>query len=169
MLLKSKLTSWVHTIFYDTNRFWCFFCFKYHCRECMVQSYKRDILPHIELFLPHLIQFHQEVSLQQLEENDNYLFCQRAFEFILKFQYVKIDKGNPMIKTKPLMKEIFIQRRQIHKMFDQINCNAWEVIFKKRRNVIPLDYEDISKGWNLIFREAYFTFDQMRELPKLLM
>lgn len=36
-LKESPLTAWLHTLFYDSNQFTCYFCMEWHCGDCMVQ------------------------------------------------------------------------------------------------------------------------------------
>ena len=40
-LLDSPFTSWIHSIFYDEDRCFCYFCNDWHCRHCMARE--RDL------------------------------------------------------------------------------------------------------------------------------
>lgn len=37
-LLESPLTSWLHSLFYDENRYLCYFCMHWHCGQCMLKG-----------------------------------------------------------------------------------------------------------------------------------
>jgi hypothetical protein len=39
-MLNSAVTSWAYDYLYDKNKFMCYFCMEYHCRDCMVQDNK---------------------------------------------------------------------------------------------------------------------------------
>ena len=69
-------------------------------------------------------------------------------------------------------------RREVHKLFDKINCSKFETILynsssRAKRKIVPaLDLTndsntDFSSYDNLIYRDCYLTFTQLADLDLL--
>ena len=113
---------------------------------------------------------------------ESHTICRSSIEFMRMFKYVRVDKRNPMVERNEWLREIMLQRREIHKLFDLVKCHSWQNIFErsglksgKRTEedadlVTPLHGEqegyghqsyDVSEFKNLILRDCYFSFEQL--------
>ena len=47
----------------------------------------------------------------------------KAFEFIKKFKFYKVDKRNPILSMKKDLRDAMVLRRKVHKLFDTLKCD----------------------------------------------
>ena len=62
---------------------------------------------------------------------ESHTICRSSIEFMRLFKYVRVDKRNPMVERNEWLREIMVQRRTIHKLFDLIKCTRWQNIFEQ--------------------------------------
>jgi hypothetical protein len=74
--------------------------------------------------------------------------CQEAAEFLSKFQFIRIDKRNPMLVYNQQLRRTLVLRRRVHKMFDMIQCNKWRTI---------LELGGFGDHKNLVLKDCYLT------------
>ena len=43
-LLDSPFTAWLHALFYDENRCFCYFCLGWHCPHCMALGHETSVM-----------------------------------------------------------------------------------------------------------------------------
>ncbi len=85
------------------HKFYCYFCLDYCCHNCL--SNEKTLIPN---------------EFQLRGEIGKYTICKDAYEFLSKFQYVKIDKCNPLLVYTDQLKRLMVLRRKVHKVFDLI-------------------------------------------------
>lgn len=103
-----------------------------------------------------LVYIPREVHLLQAPEKRR--VCKPAFELLRKFNIVLIDKRNPILSFKPELRRLMVLRRIVHKMFDMVKCENWEVIID---NGVYREFKF------LVLRDSYLTFDLICEPAQL--
>ena len=113
---------------------YCFYCMDtVTCMNCMADE---------NVFIPRELHLDKPPQHRQV--------CKRAHQLLKRHDTVLIDKRNPLLKFKPDLRRILVQRRKVHKMFDLIKCDKWELFIKK-----SIDKEYMF----LLLRDCYLTFE----------
>ena len=76
----------------------------------------------------------------------------KAFEFINKFKFYKVDKRNPILNMKKDLRDTMVLRRKVHKLFDTLKCDEWSTL---------LADNNYREKQFLVMRECYLTFDMI--------
>ncbi len=117
--------------FFFTTKFHCAFCLDYVCSNCLCAD---------RVFIPNELQLKFTLGAERI--------CQEAAEFLSKFQFIRIDKRNPMLVYNQQLRRTLVLRRRVHKMFDMIQCNKWRTI---------LELGGFGDHKNLVLKDCYLT------------
>ena len=63
--------------------------------------------------------------------SNHFKVCTASLEFMKIFSHIKLDTQNPMIKRDVEFRQLMIERKRIHYLFDLIKCQKWIKIFEK--------------------------------------
>jgi len=120
----------------------CHFCMdRETCRHCMAEEL---------IFIPKDLQLEVRPTKKAV--------CAEAFDFLCKFQFVRVDKRNPILEFKPALRRALVLRRKVHKMFDQLKCEEWHSL---------LERSGFRNCKFLVLQDCHLTFDLICE-PTLL-
>ena len=133
----SKLLPWDNSVIHDDETDslkYCHYCMDTQtCRACMAEE---------------LVYVPREINLMDLPQKRR--VCKPAYELLKKYTYIKVDKQNPILNLKPDLRQLFVLRRIVHKMFDMIKCEAWETLIDTK------DYRDYKY---LVLRDCYLPLE----------
>lgn len=84
--------------------------------------------------------------------------CKDAYDLLMKYRIIKIDKQNPILQIKPDLRRMLVLRRTIHKLYDMIVCDNWDSL---------INTGDLKEYKFLVLRDCYLTMDLLCEPEKL--
>lgn len=120
------------------KRCFCHFCIEYVCdRDCL--SDEKFVIAR---------NFNLEYDLTKRT------VCSSAAMFLNRRNYIKIRPSHPQISMQDGLYQFMVLRRQLHKIFDLIKCDAWVNIMEKN---------GFLSEKNMILKDCYISISQLND------
>jgi hypothetical protein len=97
-------------------------------------------------------------DFQMQEPQPKKQVCNKAYLYMKKFKFVKVEKRNPILQMRPDLREALVLRRKVHKLFDSLHCPEWSTLLESNGFV----HEQF-----LVMRDCYLTFEHLNNPSEL--